>query len=154
MNKKQHTQLEKIHIRQRDQSDCGVACLATLFKYYEGEASLEKLRELSGTSKQGTTLMGLFQAANQLGINAEGFEADIDHLKKLNDPVILHVIIDNKLQHYIIVYGYENEQFIINDPAKGVSILHEKELASIWQSKALLLIKPTNKLDKGSRAKK
>lgn len=81
MAKHKHTHLEKLFIRQRDQSDCGVACLATVLKYYEAEASLEKLRALSGTSREGTTLLGLYQAANQIGLDAEGFEAEISHLK-------------------------------------------------------------------------
>ncbi len=63
-------------VLQRDYSDCGVACLATLIKFYQGDCRLEKLRELSGTSKQGTTLLGLMQAAKQVGFNAEGLEAE------------------------------------------------------------------------------
>ena len=110
MSKNKHTHLEKLFIKQRDQSDCGVACLATILKYYQAEASLEKLRELSGTSKEGTTLLGLYQAANQIGLYAEGFEAEIAHLKTLEYPAILHVIINGKLQHYIIAFGYEFDQ--------------------------------------------
>ena len=53
----------KTLVRQQDQSDCGVACLASIIRYYGGQANLERLRELSGTSRQGTTLLGLYQAA-------------------------------------------------------------------------------------------
>lgn len=45
--------ITKTHILQQDQSDCGVACLLSLIQYYGGGGSLEKLRELSGTTKQG-----------------------------------------------------------------------------------------------------
>lgn len=58
--------------RQHDQSDCGVACLASIINFYEGEISLENLRIISGTSKQGTTLLGLLQAAQQFGITGMG----------------------------------------------------------------------------------
>lgn len=153
MPKNKYTHLEKLFIRQRDQSDCGVACLATILKYYEAEASLEKLRELSGTSREGTTLLGLYQAANQIGLDAEGIEAKISHLKTLEYPTILHVITDGKLQHYITVFGYEKGQFIIIDPAKGIEHLNEKQLLNIWKSKALLLLKPTEKLEKAETQK-
>ena len=52
--------IEKTHTLQLDQSDCGVACLLSVIKLYEGNNSLEKLRELSGTTKQGTTMLGLY----------------------------------------------------------------------------------------------
>ena len=148
MSKNKHTHLEKSFTKQRDQSDCGVACLATVLKFYGGEISLEKLRELSGTSKDGTTLLGLYQAANQIGLDAEGFEAEIAHLKTLEHPALLHVVIDGKLLHYIIVFGYKNGRFIIIDPAKGIEQLNEEQLSSIWKSKALLLLKPSERLEK------
>jgi ATP-binding cassette subfamily B protein len=64
--------IEKTHTLQLDQSDCGVACLLSILKLYDGNHSIEKLRELSGTTKQGTTLLGLYQVANQVGLTAEG----------------------------------------------------------------------------------
>lgn len=145
MSKKETYQ--QYHIQQRDQSDCGVACLASLMKYFGSDISLEKLREVSGTSKEGTTLLGLYQAANEIGLNAEGFEAEIKHLKDLEQPAILHVILEGKLQHYVILYAFENDHFIISDPARGILKLKEAELEEIWQSKALLLVKPTEKLE-------
>jgi len=58
---------KKTFTLQHDQSDCGVACLSSLTKYYGGDISIEKFRELSGTTKQGTTLLGLYQGANNAG---------------------------------------------------------------------------------------
>jgi len=135
-------------IRQQDESDCGVACLASLTKFYGGDVRIERLRELSGTDKQGTTLLGIHQAAEQLGFDSEAFEGDIPNLIKLGTPCILHVLIDEKLQHYIICYGYENDQFIISDPAKGVERISAEELEKIWQSKALLVVKPNTQFKK------
>ena len=93
----------------------------SLIKLNGGTNSLEKLRELSGTNTQGTTLLGLYQVANKIGFTAEGCEADIQALLDHKQPVILHVIIENKLQHYVVCYEYNVENgFLIGDPAKGV----------------------------------
>ncbi len=133
---------------QQDQSDCGVACLKSLVAYYGGDISLEKLRELSGTSRQGTTLLGLYQVANQIGFNAEGNEADIKALMDHGKPLILHVIIEDRLQHYVICYAFENERFIIGDPAKGIIFYTKEELNKIWASKACLTIEPNGDFKK------
>lgn len=145
--------------RQHDQSDCGVACLASIINFYEGEISLENLRKISGTSKQGTTLLGLLQAAQQLGFDAEGLEAEsVDNLKELSEPAILHVVMEGRLQHYLVFYGFEGEQLVIGDPAKGITRYTKDELTSIWQSKALLKLSPNatfqKKEEKQSQKKK
>lgn len=134
--------IEKSLVLQHDQSDCGVACLLSLIQYYDGGNSLEKLRELSGTTKQGTTLLGLYQAANQLGFTAQGNEADIQALIDHGEPLILHVLIENRLQHYVVCYGYENGTFIIGDPAKGIQRYSKEELEAIWKTKTCLTLSP------------
>lgn len=140
MNKR----IRKTFIRQQGKSDCGIACLASVIKYHKGEQSLERLRELSGTSQQGTTLLGLYQAARQLGFEAEGLEAEsVDNLKELSEPAILHVLIDNKLQHYFVFYGFDgNEKAIIGDPAEGIVHYSKNDLIKVWESKALLKLIP------------
>jgi ATP-binding cassette subfamily B protein len=55
-------------ILQQASSDCGVACLASVIRYFEGESSIEYLLNLSGTAIQGTTVLGLVEAARQLGM--------------------------------------------------------------------------------------
>lgn len=133
----------KSFVRQHDQSDCGVACLASILNFHGGETSLENLRKISGTSRQGTTLLGLLQAAQQVGFDAEGLEAEsVENLKEVKQPAILHVVIDNRLQHYLVFYGFEGEQVLLGDPAKGIVRYTKDELNSIWQSKSLLKLSP------------
>lgn len=138
MNKKH---IEKTHTLQLDQSDCGVACLMSLIKLNGGTNSIEKLRELSGTTKQGTTMLGLYQVANQIGFTAEGCEADIQALIDHKQPLILHVVIQEQLQHYVVCYEYDSEKgFLIGDPAKGIYYLSADELDKIWVSKSCLTL--------------
>lgn len=146
--------IKKTHVLQLDQSDCGVACLLSLINYYDGEASLEHLRKLSGTSKQGTTLLGLYQAAQEVGFDAQGNEADIQALIDHNEPLILHVIIEERLQHYVVCYGYSGTSFVIGDPGKGVYELTKQQLEDIWQSKTCLTLKPNPQFQKKSNLKK
>ncbi len=145
--------IKKTFVLQQDQTDCGVACLLSLINYNEGDSSLEKLREASGTSRQGTTLLGLYQAANSLGFKAQGCEASIEALKEHGAPVILHVLIEERLQHYVVCYGYEDGKFVIGDPAKGIRYLSEEELEVIWKSKNCLILTPTEDFVQASTTK-
>lgn len=151
--------IEKTHTMQLDHSDCGVACLLSIIKLNHGNQSLEKLREISGTTKEGTTMLGLYQAANQLGFTTEGCEADIQVLIDHKQPVILHVAIENRLQHYVVCYQYnEKEGFLIGDPAKGIFTLSVAELEKIWISKTCLTLEinanfVTQKMQRNSQKK-
>ncbi len=139
-----HKHLQQTFTIQHDQSDCGVACLLSLIQYYGGSNSLEKLRELSGTTKQGTTLLGLYQAANQLGFSALGNEADLQAVIDHKEPLILHVVMEVRLQHYVVCYGFDRDKFIVGDPAKGITTYTKEELESVWKSKTCLTLTPND----------
>lgn len=136
-------QINKIHTRQEDQSDCGVAALRSVRQYFGGAApTFERLREMSGTSRQGTTMLGLYQAAQKQGLKVEAYEADLKSLADCQDICILHVLKQQRLLHFIVCYGYDAEQdaFLIGDPAEPkVAWWPAAEIDEIWQSRSLLL---------------
>jgi len=128
---------------QQDSSDCGVACLLTIINFYSGRSNIDTLRKLSGTNKTGTTLLGLYQAAQKLGFEAKGIKSDIDFLVKSKTPTILHILNQNKQQHFIVCFGLKSTNkvvFVIGDPAKGIIYMTPDELDSIWKSKACLTL--------------
>ena len=143
--------IQKTFALQQDLTDCGVGCLQSLVRYYDGDISLETLREKSGTSKTGTTLLGLFQCAQAIGFDAEGCEADVNALIEHGEPVILHTIIDQKFEHYVICYSYNfngDREFLIGDPAKGLEYWTKEYLEEVWQSKTCLTLKPSAQFQK------
>ena len=146
------------HTEQLELMDCGVACLLSALKYFNGNSTIQTLREMSGTSLTGTTLLGLLQAAEKVGIKAQGFQADLEHLKTLETPAILHVHKrdeeDADIEHYVLSYGFDEgkQQFIISDPANPfLEYLDEEKVEEIWNNKTLLLLEPTSRIDKVSR---
>jgi len=134
--------LKKTFVRQNSQYYCGLACLASIVKFYGGEITQERLRETSGTTSNGTSLLGLYQSAEKIGFEVKGYEATVKYLKKIKDPIILHIIKDKKLEHYVVCYGFENDKFIIGDPGWGIVRYSEDELVAVWKSKALLKLSP------------
>lgn len=127
-------------VEQHDSTDCGAACLLMIVRYYGGDSSITHIREISGTSNTGTTLLGLCQAARYMGLEADGVSFDSTaELKDYGKPCILSVIIDKVLQHYVVCFGFEKGKFIIGDPAKGVVELSEGELSDIFTLNSLTL---------------
>jgi ABC-type bacteriocin/lantibiotic exporter with double-glycine peptidase domain len=146
------TKLDFIIVTQQDQKDCGVACLLSIIRYYGGDYDFERLRRLSGTSITGTTLLGLYQAAQATGFDAQGCEADIEALLAHPSPCILHVLLEKNLQHYVVFFGKKETNgkllLIIGDPAKGMMYITPDKLERIWQSKACLVLTPNETFQK------
>jgi ATP-binding cassette subfamily B protein len=136
--------LNKILVLQQDEKDCGVSCLKTIFRYYGSDVSLEKLRRESGTSSKGTSMLGLYQSALIHNFNSEGLQGNTEELKAIQHPVILHVNLEGNLEHYIVFFRYENNKFIIGDPAEGIVRYTDKELSNIWLSGYLLDLSPNS----------
>jgi len=134
--------IRKSFVKQHDQSDCGIACLMSIINYFGGKEKPEKLRELSGTTIQGTTVLGLYHAASHCGFIAQGLQADIKFLNQITDPVILHVNIKNEYNHFVVCYGYKRNKYIISNPATGIENYTYDEIDKIWKSKALLKLYP------------
>jgi ATP-binding cassette, subfamily C, bacteriocin exporter len=112
-------------------------------QYHGGSNTIENLRRLSGTAQTGTTLLGLCEASQKIGFDADGFEAEIQHLGEQTSPTILHVQLGD-LQHYVVFYpslSPENKH-LIGDPARGLVHWTTEELEQNWKSRTCLVLKP------------
>ena len=144
-------QLRKFHVAQLGEYACGLACLSTLSRFHGGDVSQEKLRDISGTTTSGTTLLGLIQAAKEIGLEARGFEAKLSHLKEQETPVILHVVMDKVREHYVECFGHQESTYWVSDPSSGIKAWDEASLLEVWKSKILLQVKPTGSFQTQSR---
>ena len=134
--------LKHASLLQHDSTDCGAACLASVIRYLGGNSTIEKIRKASGTSQSGTTLLGLYQAAIQFGMEATGYESTVKEIIDYGNVLILHIMQSDGSEHYIVNYGFEKDKFIIWDPAKGLVFLSKEELEKIWISKKCLGVLP------------
>ena len=54
-----------IKVKQRDITDCGAACLASVAAYYKLTLPVARIRQMAGTDKKGTNILGLVEAAEK-----------------------------------------------------------------------------------------
>ena len=119
-----------------------IGSLASVIKYFGGNAPIADLIKNSESKDGGVSLQGIMKAARSAGFDAEGYEGDINFLKEFYQPVILIVKNDSGNESCIILYGWKNGKFIVGDPSWGVLEYREDELKAVWESKSFLLIRP------------
>lgn len=144
-------------VMQHGEMDCGAACLAMIIKFYDGHQPIERLRQMTGTGTDGTTLLGIFQAATKLGFDAAAYEATgLKDISLREEPCILHVVIGQQYEHYIVFFGLDSkeEKFVIGDPARGLLKLEADELDSLWKSRKLLQLTPVRPMEKNRQLPK
>ena len=54
-------------ILQNDETDCGPACLAAIFREYGLKVTIAKIRDIAGTDRQGTSAYGLVKVIEHFG---------------------------------------------------------------------------------------
>ena len=104
------------HYKQRDHKDCGPTCLKIIAKHYKKTIHLEQLRQLSETTRSGSSLLGLSEASEGLGFRSLGIKVNLDKLSEAPLPCILHW---NK-NHYVVLYKIKKSVFYVSDPAHGL----------------------------------
>lgn len=132
---------KSVSVKQRDITDCGAACLASVAKYYNLYLPVSKIRQFAGTDQKGTNVLGLIEAAEKLGFQAKGAKGQLDSLPKVPLPAIVHVVLKNGLHHYVVLYKVGRKGVVFMDPADGA--FHKKtfsQFQEIWSGVIVLLL--------------
>ena len=134
---------KRTFVPQIDARDCGVAALASIAKFYGSNYSLAHLRELAKTNKEGTTALGIVNAAKQMNFETRAIQADMSlfEMESIPYPFIVHVNKEGKLQHYYVVYQNKKDHLIIGDPDPTVKVtkMTKERFASEWTGVAIFL---------------
>lgn len=106
-------------IKQHDITDCGAACLASICLSYGLKISIARIRQYAFTDKEGTTVKGMIEACEKLGLTGKGVMAEPEALDIVSMPVIAHVIVRQVLTHFVVIYKVSKGNVTYMDPADG-----------------------------------
>ncbi len=138
-------------VKQRDITDCGAACLASIAAHYELQLPVARIRQLASTDKKGTNVLGMIEAAEKLGFQAKGVKGPFESLFKIPKPAIAHVVIKEVLQHYVVIYNVTAKYVEVMDPGDGQAHRHtHEEFKKIWTG-VLILLLPGETFQKGDQ---
>lgn len=129
-------------VRQPNRKDCGPASLLSILKYFGGDASFPYMRESCFTGSAGSSMLDLVEAANKIGFDVRGASGEYEDLYKENMPCIAHVVVENSLNHFLVVYKIRKDKIFLADPGKGKYWISKEKFLLMWKSKAVILISP------------
>lgn len=127
-------------VRQRDQSDCGAAALATVALHHGLPVNVQRMRDLCGTDRVGSNLLGLLEAAEKLGFSAKGVKGPYDGLRQIPLPAVAHTVTTEGLGHFVVLHRITKNAVIVADPGRGVEKLSREEFCKHWTGYLLLLV--------------
>jgi ATP-binding cassette subfamily B protein len=133
-------------MRQYDQVDCGPAALLSVLRYWGGDASLVRVRELTHTDARGSTMLSLVHAAEALGFEAYGATGEYEDLARESLPCIAHLVMPDGLQHFVVVYQVRPGFVLLGDPGRGLRRISRDEFLSLWGQRAVVVLKPAGAL--------
>jgi ABC-type bacteriocin transporter len=130
-----------VKIKQRDSTDCGAACLASVAAHYRLRLPVSRIRQYAGTDKHGTNVLGLIEAAERIGFQAKGAKGPVESLTKIPLPAIAHVIVKETLPHFVVIFQVSKKSITLMDPADGS--IYKKKIDSFvkaWTGVIVLLL--------------
>lgn len=134
--------------RQADNKDCGPTCLKIISKHFGKTLNIQQLRDYSETTREGSNLLFLSDAAEKIGFRTLGVKLNLERLNEAPLPCILHW---NK-EHYVVLYDIKKGNYCISDPSFGLLKYTENEFLKFWignnannqtQEGVALLVEPT-----------
>jgi ATP-binding cassette subfamily B protein len=138
---------KRIIIKQQDEKDCGICCLESIIKYYHGFVPLEKIREDTKTTSKGTSAFHMIETLKEYGFDAYGTKIKKEKFFRTDFPLpaIVHVVLDNGLNHYMVLYEKRNDKIILMDPSIGKRVMSDTDFLWIW-SEVVLIAYPKEKI--------
>lgn len=114
--------------KQADYKDCGPTCLKIIAKHYGKTIHIQELRDSSETTREGSNLLFLSDAAEKIGFRTLGVKLNVKRLDEAPLPCILHW---NK-NHYVVLYKIKKGKYYVSDPGFGLIEYNEKDFLKFW----------------------
>lgn len=138
-------------IPQHDESDCAVACLASLLLYYGKYVSLRNIREHCGTDREGTSGYGIVKGAEYFGLYCKCVFSNEKDLSDIPLPSIF--LLRTQIDHYITVYKITSSFVYAADPDLGYRKIPVAQFKEHW-SGVFFVFYPKTDFKKGGGKKR
>lgn len=120
--------------------DCGPACLRMVAKFYGKHYRTNYIRNNAGFGKEGVSLLGIAEVAEQIGFRTRGLQLTYSQLlQQAKLPAILHwgqnhfVVAPPASKRNILEHLFKREEIVtIADPSKGLIKYNKEQFLQHW----------------------
>ncbi|HDP7834910.1 TPA: peptidase domain-containing ABC transporter, partial [Escherichia coli] len=91
------------------------------------------LRRKFNLSARGATLAGINGIAEQLGMATRALSLELDELRVLKTPCILHW----DFSHFVVLVSVKRNRYVLHDPARGIRYISREEMSRYFTGVAL-----------------
>lgn len=122
-------------VKQKNQLDCGIACISMIAKYFGKSIKYTTLQESTNLSKEGVSFQNISETLYKIGIDNVVVEFDID---KLINESVLPCIIHWNNNHFVVLYKIKKKccsksyVFYIADPAHDLIKINQNDFKQHW----------------------
>ncbi len=115
--------------------DCGPTCLRMVAKHYKKNLSIQTLRTKAEIGKEGVSLLGIAQAAEDIGFKTLAVKVSFE---KLTTEAPMPCIIHWQQNHFVVVYKITKSRFgkdlmvHVADPGRGLLTYSKDEFCQGW----------------------
>ncbi len=134
-------------VLQMHASECGAACLGSILAYFGRWVPLTELREKCEVSRDGSSAASILRASRHYGLECSGLSLRADQLQKLDLPLILFW----QFSHFVVLEGFDGDDFHLNDPSTGRRRLSAEEFRKGYSGIALRFKRGANFSPGGER---
>lgn len=113
---------------QSDFKDCGPTCLKIIATHYGKIIKIQELRSISETNRDGSNLLFLSTAAENIGFRTLGVKTNTGTLNEIQLPCVLHWNRD----HFVVLYKIKKNVYYISDPAIGLIEYTKQDFIKFW----------------------
>lgn len=115
--------------RQYDIMDCGPTCLRMISKYHGRSFDIAYLREISNLNREGSSMGGLADASEKIGLSTLALSVGYDDLAtKIPLPCIAHW----RQRHYVVIYEASPDRVVVADPAHQLITYTKEDFLKGW----------------------
>lgn len=132
-------------IQQLDSSDCGLACLRIIAKYYGVDIGVRNSAFLDcDRTKQGLSFSELDRISKKLGFESLFIELEFDQIQ---ENVLLPAVFFWNDNHFVVVYKVTHRYVWVSDPSVGRLKYTKDQFTAAWKKQKqrgiIQIVKPT-----------
>jgi ATP-binding cassette, subfamily B, bacterial len=116
--------------KQLNAMDCGPTCLRMIARHYGKHYNADTIRQKSGFSKSGVSMLGISEAAEKIGFRTRGVQIGYEKLRAVPLPAVLHW----DQNHFVVLVAASKSSIRIADPARGIMVYSKKDFLQYWAS--------------------